>query len=98
MSIWQTRNTKRRYERSEPPDVGLVDVFRTTRFGVKRWLGPALLEDISEGGVAMRMDCPMRVGQELHLHTRTVSLIGRVCHCIPLELGYRIGLEFVGKK
>ncbi len=92
------RLPRRKHERSQAPDTGLVDVFKNTRFGLKKWLGPTLMQDISAGGVAIRMDNAMPIGEILYLRSRTVTITGKVCRCVPLELGFKIGLEFVSHK
>ena len=92
---------QRKYERSPAPAVGLVDVFiddekSTSRHKVR--LGPSLLEDISQGGLAIQMDRAVGVGRVLYLSNRYVSYVARVCHCRPVGAGFRLGLEFVTKE
>jgi hypothetical protein len=84
----------RKYKRTPAPEVGLVDVFKFASAGGKRRIGPSLLENTSEGGLAIRMDFPIPVGTELYLTNRFVNYTATVRHCAPVEVGYRLGLEF----
>lgn len=89
---------KRRHKRTPAPVVGLVDVFRFASAGGKRRVGPSLLEDTSEGGLGIRMDFPIPVGTVLYLTNRFVTYTAVVRYCAPVEVGYRLGLEFRSKE
>jgi hypothetical protein len=87
----------RKYKRTPAPEVGLVDVFKFASAGGKRRIGPSLLEDMSENGFAIRMDFPVPVGTVLYLTNRFITYTATVRHCAPVEVGYRLGLEFRSK-
>lgn len=86
--------SKRLYERVSAPVVGLVDVYREES-GKRKYVGPSLLEDISQGGLGIRMDGYIPAGTLLHLSNRFVTYSARVCHCTPSEVGFRLGLRFL---
>ena len=88
---------RRKHKRLPAPEVGLVDVFRFANPGVKRRIGPSLLEDISAGGLAIRMDFPIPVGAVLYLSNRSVAYTAVVRYCVPNEVGFKLGLEFRSK-
>ncbi len=83
----------RRFERTAAPQVGLIEVFRE-RAGRKERIGSAMLLDISRGGLGIRMDGRVWNGEILYLENRFVRYLARVCHCTPMESGYKVGLEF----
>jgi hypothetical protein len=54
------------------------------------------LEDISQGGIGMIADHPLRVGMEVTISYGEGGLKATVRHCQAMEDGYLIGVEFVG--
>jgi hypothetical protein len=89
---------RHKHKRVPAPDVGLVDVFRFVNSGAKRRMGPSLLEDISQGGLTIRVDFPIPVGAVLYLSNRSVSYTAVVRYCVPNEVSFKLGLEFKSKE
>ena len=57
-------------------------------------IGRTVLEDLSQGGVGIKMDHAIPIGQKVYLQNRYISCAGKVCYCARGELGYKIGLQF----
>jgi hypothetical protein len=85
---------RRKDERGPAPGVGLVDVYMASPRNRVR-LGPSLLEDLSTGGVCIRMDQAVSIGMVVYLTNRYVRCTACVRNCRPMYSGFYIGLEFL---
>jgi PilZ domain len=85
---------KGKRERTPAPAIGLLDVF-SVNGDRKKFIGPSLLIDVSQGGLAIQLDDPVLPGEKLLLKNRMVSYVVKVCHCEQWQSGYKIGVQFL---
>jgi PAS domain-containing protein len=92
------RNQEERRKEPRVPCSGLVQVAEVTGAKSIRFLGMALLENVSHGGACLQMDQPPALGTELVLRnqTRTVEIRGVVRNVRRAPVGFLAGLEFTG--
>jgi hypothetical protein len=72
---------------------GIIDVHRTTIPQASR-IGPALVENISTGGLRMTMDLGIAPGTQIRLRNRYVDCLAVVRYSESHALGYFVGVEF----
>jgi PAS domain-containing protein len=84
--------------RKEPrvPCSGLVEVTEVNGTKAIRFLGTALVENVSHGGACLQMDQPPTLGSELVLRnqSRTFEVRGVVRNLRRADIGFLAGLEF----
>jgi hypothetical protein len=75
-----------------------VEIWATDDQGREQYL-IATLQDMGDGGIGLRCDTPLTVGQTLAIaiHQPEVTFHGRatVRHCTPRKSGHLVGMAFV---
>ena len=72
---------------------GIIDVHRTTNPQASR-IGPALVENISTGGLRIRMDLGIAPGTQIRLRNRQINLLAVVGFTQTDASGCFAGVDF----
>lgn len=94
----QAPEERGRRKRPRWPFAGAVELWVPDEGGAERHVLGAC-HNLSEGGVGVRLDEPLKIGLTVNLavHQPELSLHGKgtVCHCSPRGRGYLAGLQFL---
>lgn len=84
------------WDRRRKPRYAVTDIVEVYVAGADgRFVGCAVLRDVSQFGVGVHMEVPLTPGMHFHLTNEkgTISIVCR--HVKPSDSGYVMGLEFI---